>query len=142
MAKFRAYCALALLGGGLPGLLGCSGSTPTVQPDAALQAKFAAQHIYLVGRADAAVLSGARVAPIVGLSCRDELIGVHATLDKALEDMQKKLADLQKKPKGKSASAVIDVACYDTSPLVAYALKPYSYGACWPGYFCKGEAVR
>ncbi len=138
MPRIRPLLLLPIL---LP-LCACGGSSPIQDSPAALQEKFAAEHIYFAGRPAAVAGETTRVAAVTGLSCRDALIGVHATIEGALADLKKKLDELQKKPKGQNASAIVDVACYDTSPLIAYESKPFAYKGCWPGVYCKGEAVR
>jgi hypothetical protein len=121
---------------------GCGGSSPTPPAPPELQAEFEKQQIYFADHPPEITGTPTRVGSLSGLSCRDALIGVHATREAALQDLQKKLEALEKKPKEQSASAVIDVVCYDTSPLVAYESKPLTYKGCWPGVFCSGEAIR
>lgn len=114
---------------------GCAGFTPAADPPPAEQARLEKDHIFFPGHFPAQLQSAKRIGTASGLSCRENLLGTSPTVEYALKDLWTRAA-------GQGATAVIDVACYETGMIAAYETSPLANRTCWPGFVCKGDAIK
>jgi hypothetical protein len=114
---------------------GCDAFTPVPDPSLSEQTRLEKDHIYFPGHSPAQMQSAKRLGTASGLSCRTNLLGEAPTVEAALKKLWEQAA-------GKGATSVVNVACFETDVMAAYENSPMTNQGCWPGYICKGEAIK